>query len=224
MIERCKVAIDTAGHQLVDPPVMVDLPNPTALNGVLKGDLQSLDASGARYCYYVRPYELEVLPAWVAKLAEICHRIADTKLYVVAPMANPDFEQSCTAAGAGLLLLTNENEFQHMLDFDSTLPEAMDEAFSNEIEVLRSKLVSKLDLRRGALPGRFERTAELTAGMDAHRAASYRVSVEDLHRLWTEWGDRMGRSLDRAHADRDIDSLQDIRNAIELGPSPIDDQ
>ena len=171
MVSRCEAAIDSAGYELVDPPVRIALPSTSELMGVLKGDLQSLDSEGSRYCYYVRPNELRVLPTWLANLAEACHEISDTKLYVVVPESNPGFERSCRAAGAGLLLLSDDNEFEHVLDFDAILPDAKDEVFSTEIKRLRADLVSKLDLKLGELRNRFESIGELTAGMSEEVAS-----------------------------------------------------
>ena len=130
MVSRCKIAIDLAGYDLVDPPVKVQLPDTSELQGVLKGDLQSLDGEMVRYCYYVRANEMPILPTWLANLAEVCHDISDTKFYIVVPETNPGFERSCKAAGAGLLLLSDDNEFQHVLNFDTTLPDAKEEGFA----------------------------------------------------------------------------------------------
>lgn len=212
------MAIDLAGHDLVESPVRVQLPDTSELNGVLKGDLQSLDGAGDRYCYFVRTNELQVLPTWIANFAEVCHQIRDTKLYVIVLRSNPSFERSCKAAGAGLLLLTEENEFQHVLDFDSTLPDALDEAFVGEIRRLRSKLVSKLELELGNLQTRFERISELTAGMRDELVSAYSEGVENQHRLWTEWGNELNVELDRLLAERDKERLAELEVAIDAGP------
>lgn len=218
MIDRCKMAIDLAGHEIVESPAKVQLPDTCDLNGVLKGDLQSLDGAGVRYCYFVRTTELPVLPTWIANYAEVCHQIRDTKLYVVVPRSNPSFERSCKAAGAGLLLLTEENEFQHVLDFDTTLPEALDKAFVDEIRKLRSALVSKLELELGKLQTRFERISELTAGMRDELVSAYSEGVEKLHRLWSVWGHDLNVELDRVLAERDTAKLSELQEAIDSGP------
>ena len=223
MVSRCEAAIDLAGYELVDPPVRVPLPGTSELNGVLKGDLQSLDSEGYRYCYYVRPNELGVLPTWLANLAEVCHEIPDTKLYIVVPESNPSCERSCRAAGAGLLLLSDDNEFEHVLDFDAILPDAKDEEFATEVKRLRAELMSKLGLNQGEIRSRFERIGELTAGMSEDVASSYRKGMERLHRQWSDWSDGIGRELDRVLSERDVARLSDLREAIEAGPLLDDD-
>ena len=223
MVSRCETAIDLSGYELVAHPVRVPLPSTSRLQGVLKGDIQSLDSEGSLYCYYVRPNELRVLPTWLANLAEVCHEIPDTKLYVVVPETNARFERSCRAAGAGLLLLSDDNEFEHVLNFDAILPDAKDEAFAKEIQKLRSELISKLNLHLGELQNRFERIGELTAGMSDERASSYRRGVEQLHRQWSDWGDDIGIWLDHVLSERDVARLPDLREAIESGPLHDDD-
>lgn len=218
MVNRCKIAIDLAGYELVETPVKVQLPETSELEGVLKGDLQSLDGEGVRYCYYVRANELSTLPTWLANLAEVCHEIPDTKCYVVVPETNPNFERSCKVAGSGLLLLSEDNEFQHVLNFDTTLPEAMDELYTEEIKSLRAMLMSKLDLHLGELQTRFERIGDLTAGMSEKRAASYKEGVERLHRQWSEWGEQIGRDLDHLRGERNVERLSEMRAVIEEGP------
>ena len=218
MVSGCRIAIDLAGHDLVDPPAKIQLPETSELRGVLKGDLQSMDSEGVRYCYYVRPNEVSNLPTWLANLAEVCHEILDTKFYVVVLDTNPSFERSCKAAGAGLLLLSDDNEFQHVLDFDTTLPEAADERFAEEIKKLRAYFFSKLSLHQGELQSRFESIGELTAGMSDERASNYREGVERLHSQWTRWGEEIAKELDRVLSEKDVAGLLKLREAIDSGP------
>ena len=218
MVSRCETAIDLAGYELVHPLVSVPLPSTSELQGVLRGDLQSLDSQGSLYCYYVRPSELKVLPTWLANLAELCHAIPDTKFYIVVPESNPGFERSCRVAGAGLLLLPDDNVFKHVLNFDSLVPDVREEMFAAQIRALRSELMSKRDLKVAELQKRFERIGDLTAGMSENLASSYRRGVERLHRQWSEWGDDIGVELDRVLAERDVARLPGLREAIESGP------
>jgi len=148
----------------------------------------------------------------------VCHEIPDTKFYIVVPETNTRFEQSCRAAGAGLLLLSEDNEFEHVLSFDDIVPAVKDEAFAKEIKELRGDLMSKLELKLGELRNRFERIGELTADMNEEVASRYRRRVERRHRQWSEWGDDIGIELDRVLGERDVASLGDLRKVIELGP------
>ena len=85
MCDRCEIAIDQAGHELVDEPVPVDIPGDIGILGGIKGDLQSIDDDGYRYCYYVRTSKDAALPGWLANLAPAAHQISNTKVYLVAP-------------------------------------------------------------------------------------------------------------------------------------------
>ena len=127
------------------------------------------------------------------------------------------------AAGAGLLLLSDDNDVEHVLDFDAILPDAKDEEFATEVTRLRAELMSKLDLNQGEIRSRFERIGELTAGMSEEVASSYRKGMERLYRQWSDWSDDIGRKLDSVLSERDAARLSDLREAIEAGPLLDDD-
>src|SRR4051812_24700760 len=90
MRAACEVAIDQAGHQIVEKRVALAVEDP-GVEGRLKGDMQSLDSEGHRYCYYLRPRTGEALPEWLAKLASAAHGVPDIKLYIVVRDASPTF-------------------------------------------------------------------------------------------------------------------------------------
>ncbi|MCZ7589943.1 MAG: hypothetical protein M5U27_14015 [Gaiella sp.] len=218
MRASCEIAIDQAGHERVEKPLTVDLPTGSSLRGRLKGDLQSLDGEGSRYCYYLRPRAGDALPEWLANLAMAAHELADIKVYVVVNEATPLFERSCKAAGAGLLLINDDNEFERVLDFDTTLPEMLEADLKSKIDGARRALEAKLDLNRNDLRGRFERVGELTRGMDPAVADKYQENVERQYKIWTEWGDRTSARLDAALAARDLHDLEVIAQVIDEGP------
>jgi hypothetical protein len=223
----CEVAIDQAGFQLIDPPDAVEVPddvaNRFALQGRPKGDLQSADAEGTRICYYLRPRAEDALPEWLAKLATAAHSVSGVKLYVVVPSASPTFEKSCKVAGAGLLVLTEDREFSVILDFDTTLPEALDAQLKDSITTVRRDLEAKRDLKLKELQGRFERVGELTQGMAPEVADPYVTGVERLYKIWVEWSDDLSTQLDAALAERDLSALARITDEIERGPTLDDD-
>jgi hypothetical protein len=218
MRASCEVAIDQAGHELVATLVRVDLPDNTSILGRLKGDLQSLDGEGDRYIYFLRPRAADTLPEWLAKLATAAHEIPGVKLYIVVDEATPSFERACRAAGAGLLLLTEDREFEVILDFDQTLPEAIEEAFRTRVEAARRSLDQKLDLHQNDLKARFEQIGQLTQGMASDVADKYSDNVERQYTIWTEWGHSVSAAIDAAFAERSTTKIAEIEAQIEAGP------
>lgn len=223
----CEVAIDQAGFELIDPPDAIEVPEELAaklaLQGRLKGDLQSADGDGSRTCYYLRPRAEDALPEWLAKLATAAHSISGVNLYVVVLEASPTFEKSCKIAGAGLLVLTDDREFNVILDFDSTLPEALDSELKEAITATRRDLEAKRDLKLKELQGRFETVGELTQGMAPDVADPYIAGVERLYKIWVEWSDGLSAQLDAVLAERDLGALELIKEEIERGPTLDDD-
>jgi hypothetical protein len=223
----CEVAIDQAGFELIDPPHAIGVPpelaSRLALQGRLKGDLQSADGAGSRTCYYLRPRAEDALPEWLAKLAVAAHSIPGVSLYVVVSEASPTFEKSCKTAGAGLLILTEDQEFKVILDFDSTLPEPLDDELKEGITAARRDLEAKRDLNLKELQGRFEKVGELTHGMAPVVADPYISGVERLYKIWAEWSDRLSAQLDAVLADRDVRALERIKEDIVRGPTLDDD-
>lgn len=222
MRARSEIAVDQAGFELV-ANVRIALPADSGLRGTIKGDLQSLDAEGNRFCYYLRPHPADALPKWLANLATAAHSVPGIKLYVVAQDPSPAFERACRVAGAGLLLLTADNDFEHVLDFDTTLPEVIDKAFAERLNELRRRLEVKVHLRRDELEARFRNVAELTRGMSTQVADEYSEGIERQFTAWSEWGDGMARRLDQALAQRRPEMLDELERDIENGPVLDDD-
>jgi hypothetical protein len=219
----CEVAIDQAGFELVDSPVAVDLPAELGLQGRLKGDLQSVDGEGNRTCYYLRPRAEDALPEWLANFASAAHSMPGVKLYIVVLTASPTFERSCKTAGAGLLVLTEDREFDMLLDFDETLPETLDAELKAGISAARRDLEAKAHLRLKELQGRFEKVGELTQGMAPDVSDPYVAGIERQYKLWTEWSEGLSAQLDGVLATRDLDALRAIKEDIGRGPTLDDD-
>ena len=215
---RCEIAIDQAGHELVEDLLSIDLPADLDLQGKLKGDIQSLDGEGNRYCYYLRPTTSDTLPKWLANLAGAAHRLQDVRLYIVVENPSPPFEKACKAAGAGLLVLNADNEFAHVLDFETTLPAQVDAAFAAKLDDVRRSLEAKVDLHLTQLQGRFETVGDLTQGMDSDVADQYTENIERQYKIWRRWADGLSEQLDDAYATRNPEALVVIGAAIEQGP------
>lgn len=224
MRDRCGVAIDQAGHEQVTVLASYPLPAEGGLRGAIKGDLQSVDAEGKRYCYYLRPQADRVLPKWLANLALASHGMSEVKLYVVAEEPSPEFQKSCRTAGAGLLELTLDDSFSHLLEYDELTPENPDAAFNSSVDEIRRLMEAKLEVNLVALQHRVERISEATQGMADDIAENYTSVVERNFAVWTKWGDDMSQRLDTVFAARDEASLALVRRDIEAGPILDDDQ
>lgn len=218
MRARCEIAIDQTGHELSATVVKVELAAGSEILGGLRGDLQSLDGEGIRYCYYLRPGSDEVLPKWLSNLARASHHLRGVKLYIVVYELITSFERSCKAAGAGLLVLTEDNVFDHQLDFDTTLPEELEGTFKARLDGLRRAMESKLALNLDRLQDRFNQIGDLTREMPDDVAEKYRQRVEREHRLWSAWGDDLSGLLDAAATNRSAADLDAIEEFIEEGP------
>ena len=101
---------------------------------------------------------------------------------MVVEAFEPELEDACRAAGAGLLQLNDANGFEHIVDFDGVLPAELDAALQERASDLRGDMFTKRDLELGQLGERYSRTQELTQGMDEETATSYTDEVEKLHR------------------------------------------
>ena len=203
MRAACEIAIDQggfgAGHGADGCRSAGRLP----LAGPTQGRSSKSRWRWQRYCYYLRPRAGETLPEWLANLATAAHSIPDAKLYIVVDHASPAFERACKVAGAGLLAINEDKQFEMLLNFDQTLPEELDEALKQRISAARSELQTRSDLKLGDLQSRFEKIGELTQGMAPDIADKYAKNVERQYKLWTEWADAMSARLDNALAERD---------------------
>ena len=218
LVGRTKIAVQSAAHDLVEELARLDLPE--HLKGALRGDLQSLTRDGDRFCYVVRPGTMEYLPTFIANWARACHEMDRVKFYVVVEAFEPEFKDACRAAGAGLLQLNDANGFEHIVDFDDVLPAELDAAIQERASELRSKMFTKRDLKLDELSQRFSEIEKLTQGMGEETATRYTAEVAKLHQTTREWGEEIGRALDRATADGDSAALELIAKEVDAGPIP----
>jgi len=222
MRERVEVAIDQAGHELVGAPIAIELPAEAALQGRVKGDLQSLDGEGDRVCYYLRPNSGETLPKWLSNLTAAAHSIHGIQVYVVVEEASPAFEKACRVAGAGLLILDEDNEFDRVIDYRSNLPEALEQEFSETLDRVRRETERKSDQAIAELNDRRSRIGELTSGMDEETKDKYADEVDRLIRIWSEWAFQCSKELDGIASTRSVEELNRIARLVEGGPQLLD--
>lgn len=216
--DRCLVAVDQAGYVLVDAPVAFPLPDGSGLQGAVKGDVQSVDDDGITYCFYLRPQADRVLPKWLANLAAASHSIPSVKLYVVAEEPSPEFQRSCRTAGAGLLELTADDSFSHVLEYDDLVPEDAGAHFLAAVNETRRAMEDALNMNLALIQTRIERVSEATHGMPDMLAEAYKASVEREYSVWSRWGDDMSARLDLVFSSRDEAGLQLVARDVARGP------
>jgi hypothetical protein len=218
MRSRCEVAIDAAGHDQVQAPLAIPLPLGSALRGSIKGDLQSVDGDGIRYCYYLRPGGTGALPQWLANFATVAQEIENCCFCVVVEEDDAQMVSSCRRAGAGLLLLTQESSFEWLVHPSEWSPDADRAAFLEQVRVVRRRLEAKLELNVTAIQENFSNVQQLTQGLSADRRDEYVRDLEVSHVMWREWSDSMSARLDQAAARQDDAELKAIERQIMSGP------
>ena len=223
MRARCAIAVDQAGYEFVEDLVSVSLPQNAGLQGAIRGDIQSLDSRGIRSCYYLRTQKDDNLPKWLANLAIASHKVEGVAFYVVVESASPAFEVACKRSGAGLLVLTVDNIFEHVISFEDVAPESASERFRERETKMRRALEFKIDLKLKELQDRLVKLRDLTSGMTPDVSDKYLESVERQHGLWQEWGDSVGRQLDAAFTSRSEAELDIVEREIDAGPTLDDD-
>jgi hypothetical protein len=216
MRSRCEVAVDQASLQLIDPPRAVELPG-AELTGRLRGDLQSVDDDGILTCYYLRPVVETVLPQWLVDFGHNVRRAPDTRLVAVYYEASSTLEQSCTAAGVGLMLLTEDNLFDLVVDFDELHPESLAKELDEMVKQLRRELDRKLDVQRTALTRRIADVNELTEGMTDETVSSFLSTLETRLRNVDDWAYETSKALDALTADFSDREYQLLKTVIETG-------
>ncbi|WP_402844655.1 hypothetical protein [Microbacterium sp. GXS0129] len=215
----CEVAIDQAGYAVATTLQRVPLPG---LNGVLKGEVQSLNADGERTFYYVRTVAQDAVPKWLANIARASHELHAGEMYIVVREYSAQFMQSCIAAGAGLLLLNEDLVFEVVVPWAESSPQELEAALTEEINQLRRSMERKLKLTTDALTARYERTTGLVADMEDLVAASYISKVESEFKAADDWSIEISRLLDGVTSKDDATTLARVRELIEAGPASSD--
>lgn len=218
LVGRTRVAIEKLGQILTEPPEPIDLPG---LAARLKGDAQSKDSSDRKRAYFCVPYAATVLPGWIVTYARSARQLEDVGVYVVldGEEYDPAIEETCKAAGAGLLVVTQDDDFDLKLDFFGILPTELEAAFVEAVSQARRSLDARLDAERAAISQRREVVVELTAQMDDAKAERYRATLESDSQTVSEWADGLAEQLDKVTATMDAKALQAVSDAISAGPA-----
>lgn len=210
---RCEIAIDAAGHELATS--FATYPLLGNLQGVIKGDLQSIDGKDTRHIYYLRPFGNKAVPQWLANTAAAARDRDDIRVLLVVEHVGNALETSCANRGVGLLRLTDDNAFELVVDPDEFLPEAIEEALVSRIKDTRRRMERKLDLKKTTLEKDYGRVDELTSGMPSKTRDEYIDSVGRALTLWDEWSVGISQKLDEASTSVDASLVDEAEQMIE---------
>ena len=217
LLRRIAVAVEKVGQTLVDPPKPIDCPGTEAR---LKGDIQSVDSEGRTRCYYGIHTAAEVLPAWAAAHARGAHELDGVGVYVVFDQAqyNEAVEESCAAAGIGVLQVTADEEFALVAEFFGTLPTPVVEEFRAAVTEVHSLLEKKLREARAAIDAKLQVVREHTEKMEDQKADEFRAALDARSEAVSEWEMTIGKDLDAVVASMDSAALDEIRERVVAGP------
>jgi len=191
-----------------------------ALQGAIKGDLQSLDGESIRYVYYLRPSGKKALPQWLISAAQSGREYPEIRLFVVAENIGDALEKSCRTQGMGLLKVTEDNAFEVVVDSSEQEKEERAAEFAERVTEARREMERKLQLKTKALTDDYGTVAMLTEGMPVKTRDQYIKDVEQVVARWEDWGRDISEMLDAAAA---FTSETSLRSAIELTEAGIDD-
>lgn len=218
LVDRCRTAVEAAGHVLDDDPEPLEIPNGMKLKGVVRGDLQSVDSDGVRHVWVVRQGPQQKLPVWAVRWAAACHRMSNVRLHVVVEEFEEGYDVDCQRAGAGLLVITKADLLEIVHRFEDHVPADLDQEVQDRVRALRRQMLSKQELNLGLVREKFSAVGVLTANFVGETADSYTKDVEAEHDAWTTWGDEISESLDTALKTGDLASLDAIEGRITDGP------
>lgn len=221
---RCKIAIDMAGHELVDEPEPLLLPESAGVKGRIRGDLQSLDGEQTRHVYYLRTNPEQPLPTWLAAFARVARDLEDCRFFIVTDQSSPILEKSCRASGAGLLVLTVDNTFELAVGLDEYEPDKKRELVADKARDLRRQLDDKFGLNHKNLTDNHSKATQLTAGLSQEDRDKYISGIEEALSVWARWNEAVSAKLDEAVALADEALLAAAEKLIRAGAVLEDDQ
>ena len=214
----CAIAIEQAGFEVSINPVSLQLPPSLNLKGTLTGDLQSVDASGNRKIYFVRPGVDDSLAKWLVNYARASHLIQQAELYVVVKEFSESFKESCISAGAGLLRLTDDGTFEVEVDWNDVSPIDISAELDQKTSDMRRAMEAKLKLGRGEIQERYQSVTKIVSIMDSKTGDKYISRVEQDYKSLDDWGLKISQQLDSITPDTTASALKSIQEAIEVGP------
>lgn len=218
LIKRCRVAIENAAYTPLDEPEHLPIPEEVDLQGVVRGDLQSVDGSGTRYVYVVRPGRLEHVPVWVLNWARACHMMDNVEFYVVVVEHSEGLPAECERGGVGLLIIDDADSFQLLHSFRASLPPELNEALEKRARGLRRELESKSELLQQEIKSRFSRVGTLTSDFSDKLATEYTKDLENEYQKESLWAEGVASLIDQAITDRTQGLLDQAESMLHAGP------
>ncbi|MFC5502072.1 hypothetical protein ACFPJ4_07445 [Lysinimonas soli] len=217
------IAIDQAGFSAVEEPIRVPLGDDSRLNGSLLGDAQSVDNEDIRTFYYLRPGNDAAVPKWIGNLARASHAANAGRVYMVVTEYVQDLVESCKETGAGLLRLTEDSQFELIVDYEETAPRTLEEARESHITELRRSMERRVELVRVDIEARHSQSAGIIAGMEGDAADRYMNQFDAEYRNLDDWGSDMSRRLDALGARSTTNEIGEVESLVQQGPPPIGD-
>lgn len=216
--ERCEQALDAAGFDVL--PSLQSIPFPVGfdLKGFILGDIQCTDSQNERHVYAVRPTTEGPIPQWLVNWARASHLIPDVLVYVIVEEATEDVESSCRAAGAGLLLLHEDNRLEEILDPRELDPDERRKGFERKVTRARRELQKKIDLHQSVVEEDFTLVNRITSSMPDETRAGYIRATISYGMKVDEWADEISVEIDRTLVTQSDDDLAGIMRRIDAGP------
>ncbi|CAN5517116.1 hypothetical protein BH20CHL6_BH20CHL6_07960 [soil metagenome] len=216
---RTTLALRSSGHDVMEEPRAIPLPEGHGLRGAILGDVQALDPASVRCAYYLRPEWDRALPQWVANLALAAQEMDGVRVCIVVDNVSAIMERTARAAGASLLRLTGDDLFQleTIVDAAEYETDRRLQRHRDKVRKLRRALEEKLDAHVTEARESYPKFKELTKDMPPARREQYVAAVDDLVTKAREWGERLSGRLDEVAASGDDNDLQAIRQAIDEG-------
>jgi hypothetical protein len=216
--ERTADALDAAGYDVELSPEPIEIPSEAGIRGRIVPDLASVDGSGHRAVYCIRPSATKPLPQWLANWARASLAIGGFDFWVVIEETpSADLSRSSEAAGAGLLVLRIEG--MEVIHEAGRVPaEVLDEECKRRVAELRRRLDNKLELHLDAIENDFHEARGVTEPFPDDLQDEYMDGIEANAMKWRLWGEEISELLDGALVECNSDDLDAIASLLERGP------
>lgn len=218
----CAVALDQAGYEVT--PTLSRHPLPGGLQGALEGDLQSLDGQDQRTFYYLRITMDDALPKWLANIARASHVVRAGEVYVVVRDFKPSLKTSCAGAGAGLLVITEDNKLEVVLRYAEVAPIDVEAVLAIRLDKMRRSMERKLDLAQTEIKSRHHLVSQLVSDMEPEAGDKYIRKLESEYRVAEDWADEVARRLDAITSETPSAEVDALEAMIARGPRVEEDE
>jgi hypothetical protein len=219
MRERVRIAVEASGMVLIEPPDKIAPPADAGIKGYIVGDLQALDSENVVHVFCLQLRGDKAIPQWLASWARAAHGLAKVRVHTVVEERTAILERSCVAAGAGLLELATDVDYQlrTIVDGQAYSPEATAAETKARLKDLRRRVITKMDANLETLKTGRAKISEHAQGLSSVNQEKYLQANESEQRSWRDWGDNLGQLLDEAAAEPSEALLARIEEELERG-------